>query len=129
MQRRALCAIKVIIWYFCTVIDIMKKIIVLLAAVLLSVSLVGRDNKSFHVGVDASTDCFLSVNNTILPSFGLGVRTRLGRYDQWFNLVGGARYIYGTRLSGIQIPILLNVNMLRGKRFAGYLGAGVTFYF
>ncbi len=107
----------------------MKRIIVLLAAVLISVSLMGKDDKVFRVGVDASVDCFESYNNSITTSFGIGVRTRLGKRDQWFNVVGGLRYIYGTRLSGIQVPILLNVNFVRGKKNSAYLGAGYEFEF
>jgi len=74
-------------------------------------------------------DCFLSSDNKVLPSFCLGARARLGDYDQWLNLVGGVRYIYGTRLSGIQVPILLNVNLLKGRQVSGYLGVGFTYYF
>lgn len=89
----------------------------------------GQDNKLFHVGADATVDCFLSTNNRILPSFGVGVRARLGRYDQWINMVGGLRYIYGTRLSGIQVPIMMNVNLIKGKDVTAYLGAGYEFDF
>lgn len=107
----------------------MRKIIPLLIAFLLSVPLLGQD-KIFHVGVDASVDCFLSSGeNKITPSFGLGVRSRLGQYDQWINLVGGVRYIYGKRLSGIQVPILLNVNLLKGEKVSAYLGGGFEFDF
>lgn len=108
---------------------VIRKIVALSAAVLLSISLMGQENKIFRVGVDASVDCFLSTNSKLSPSVGLGVMTRLGRYDQWLNLVGGVRYIYGQRLSGIQIPILLNVNLLKGKRVSGFIGAGYEFDF
>jgi len=88
-------------------------------------------NKAVRFGVDASMDCFLDEND--MPSTnisgGLGVRARWGRQDQWFNLVGGLRYIYGNRLSGIQIPIMLNANLLRGKKVSGYLGGGFEFDF
>ena len=107
----------------------MKRIIAVIATIIISVSLMGQEKKLFHWGVDASVDGFLSTNNTILPSFGLGVRARLGNYDQWFNLVGGLRYIYGVRLSGPQIPIMLNVNLIRGKQVSAYLGGGYEFDF
>ena len=107
----------------------MKRIVLIFAAVLLSFSLMGQENKLVRVGVDASMDGFISTNNKILPSFGIGVRTRVGRPDQWLNVVGGLRYIYGVRLSGIQVPILLNVNLLKGKKASGYLGAGYEFDF
>lgn len=108
----------------------MRKILPLLVAFLLSMPLLGQDKKIFQVGIDASVDCFLSSGeNKIAPSFGLGVRGRLGQYDQWFNLVGGVRYIYGKRLSGIQVPILLNVNLLKGEQISAYLGGGFEFDF
>ena len=107
----------------------MKKIIPLLFALLLSAPLLGQD-KIFHVGVDASADYFISPgSNKIAPSFGIGVRGRLGQYDQWFNLVGGVRYIHGPRLSGFQVPILLNVNLLKGEKVSAYLGGGFEFDF
>ena len=103
----------------------MKKILIVFAAILLSAPLSGQDNKFFRIGVDTSVDGFLSSDNRIgAASFGVGARVRLGRYDQWLNLVGGVRYIYGTRLSGFQVPILVNVNLLKGSRFSGYLGGG-----
>lgn len=102
----------------------MRRIIVVFAALLISISLMGQNHRALHVGVDTSVDNFLSSNSRIHTSVGLGVRARWGRYDQWFNLVGGVRYIYGERLSGIQVPILLNVNLLKGKRFSGYAGVG-----
>ena len=89
----------------------------------------GRDDKVFHLGIDASVDCFTTSDNKVSPSFGLGVRSRLGRYDQWLNLVGGVRYIYGPRLSGIQVPVLLNANLIKGGRVTAYLGAGYEFDF
>ena len=106
----------------------MKRLI-LLAAILLSVPLLGQDRKVFRIGVDTSVDCFLSSDNTIKPSFGVGARARLGSYDQWLNLLGGVRYIYGTRLSGPQIPILLNLNLIKGRQVSAYLGGGYEFDF
>jgi hypothetical protein len=105
----------------------MKKIIVFFAACMIALSAMGQSK--VHVGIDASTDCFLPANSRRCLSFGLGVRTRLGEYDQWMNLVGGLRYIYGPRLSGFQIPVLLNVNLLKGEQLTGYLGGGFEFDF
>ena len=107
----------------------MKRLFVLFAAFLIPLSLLGQDDKFFHVGVDASMDCFIGSGSGVSPSFGLGARTRLGGYDQWINLVGGVRYIYGTRLSGFQVPILLNVNLLKGRQVSAYLGGGYEFDF
>lgn len=107
----------------------MKRLFILLAAFLIPLTLLGQDDKIFRVGVDASVDCFLSTDNSVLPSFGIGARARLGGYDQWFNLVGGVRYIYGMGLWGFQVPILLNVNLIRGWRASGYLGGGYEFDF
>jgi hypothetical protein len=108
----------------------MRRIIALLAACLVSFSLLGQNTeKLVRVGADATVDGFLSTDNRIFPSFGIGVRTRVGRPDQWVNFVGGLRYIYGTRLSGFQIPLMLNVNLLKGKKVSGYLGAGYEFDF
>ena len=107
----------------------MKKLIVLFAALMMSAVLMGQENKLIQFGVDASVDGFLSTNNRILPSAGIGVRARVGNFDQWVNVVGGIRYIYGVRLSGIQIPILMNLNLIRGKKLSTYLGAGYEFDF
>ncbi len=107
----------------------MKRIIVVFATLLVSLSLFGQNGKNVSVGVDACMDAFLSTEYSIAPSFGIGVRTRVGRPDQWFNLVGGLRYIYGRRLSGFQIPIMLNVNLLKGKQTSAYLGGGYEFDF
>ena len=105
----------------------MKKILAIFAAFLFSVSLLGQDKLVVHVGADATVDCFLP--NITPPSVGLGVRARVGEYNQWVNIVSGLRYIYGYRLSGFQIPIMLNVNLLKGKQFSGYLGGGYEFDF
>lgn len=106
-----------------------QRFLFLFVALWIPLSLMGQDDKVFRVGMDASVDCFLSSEYTVLPSFGLGARVRVGRYDQWLNFVGGVRYIYGTRLSGIQVPVLLNVNLLKGKQISAYLGGGYEFDF
>ena len=108
----------------------MKRTIAIFAALLLSLPLMGQENERFfRVGVDTSIDCFLSTNNRIAPSGGIGVRARLGRYSQWVNGVVGVRYIYGMRLSGIQVPVLVNVNVVRAEKVSAYLGAGYEFDF
>ena len=107
----------------------MKRIIAVFAAALISVSLMGQDDKLFHVGADATVDYFLPFKKGVLPSFGVGVRGRLGRYDQWVNVVGGLRFIYGTRMQGFQVPIMLNVNLIRGRQVSAYLGGGYEFDF
>ena len=107
----------------------MKKIIVLFAALLLSVSLMGQDDKLWHVGVDTTVDCFLGGDGTFKSSYGLGVRSRLGNCDQRFNLIGELRFIYGERLQGFQVPIMVNLNLIKGVQAAGYVGAGFEFDF
>jgi hypothetical protein len=106
-----------------------QRLIVLFAAFLISISLSGQEKKLIRVGIEASMDCFDLLDHGGLTSIGLGVRSRLGGRDQWFNLVGGVRYIYGRRLSGIQVPVLLNVNLLRGRQASAYAGAGFEFDF
>ena len=107
----------------------MRRIIALIATLLLSVSLMGQDDKSVRWGIDATVDCFDLSSASIRPSIGLGVRSRLGGRDRLFNLVGGIRYIYGARLSGFQVPILLNANLVRGRQYSAYFGAGYEFDF
>ena len=113
----------------------MKRILVIAVASLLSLSLMGQgrpeSSRVFRVGTDFSADCFLpfAVGSPFHPSAGVGVRARYGRPDQWVNLIGGVRYIYGQRLSGIQIPVMVNVNLLRLDRVSAYLGGGYEFDF
>ncbi len=105
------------------------RILIIFLALLIPGSALAQDNKVFRVGIDASADFFLAPDHMAMPSFGLGARARVGRYDQWLNFVGGVRYIYGERLSGIQVPLLVNVNLLKGSRVSGYLGGGFEFDF
>ena len=98
----------------------------LLAALLFSVPAMGQEIT--RIGVDASADCFLGSG---LPpvSVGLGIRARYGRPDQLVNGIAGLRYIYGSRLSGIQVPILLNFNLVRAETMSFYVGGGYEFDF
>ena len=105
----------------------MKRIIVLFAFLLLALSAVGQNRGRF--GIDATADCFLPADRLSSVSIGIGARARLGERDQWLNLVSGLRYIYGHRLSGFQIPIMLNVNLLKMDWGSGYLGGGFEFDF
>ena len=57
---------------------------------------------------------------------GAGLRVRIGRPDQWFNLISGARYMFGT-YKGLQVPVILNWNLLRGDSTAMYFGGGYEF--
>ena len=98
-----------------------------LAAVLFSLSAMGQEGA--RIGVDASADCFLGPNGMPPVSVGIGVRARYGRPDQLVNAVAGLRYIYGTRLSGIQVPILLNFNLIRAEAVSFYIGGGFEFDF
>jgi hypothetical protein len=107
----------------------MRRTIALIATLLLSVSLMGQDNRLLHWGIDTTVDCFDLSSASIRPSIGLGVRSRLGGRDRLFNLVGGIRYIHGARLSGFQVPILLNANLVRGRQYSAYFGAGYEFDF
>ena len=95
-------------------------------------SLIGQSgNKTVRFGADASLDCFLDTDNLPSSNFsgGLGVRARWGKQDQWLNLVGGLRFIYGPRLQGFQVPIMLNANLLKLEKASAYLGAGYEFDF
>lgn len=105
-----------------------KKLIAILSALTLSFALMGQDGKFVQVGADASMDCFLPINH-VFPSVGLGVFARVGRPDQWVNFIGGLRYIYGVRMSGFQVPLKVNVNLIRGSKVSGYVGGGFEFDF
>ena len=111
----------------------MRKLLTVLAALFFCLSLAGRaaDGKGipFQVGADASADFFLSSSGPINVSGGLGVRTRFGSPDQWLNVIAGLRYIYGARLSGPQIPVLLNVNLLKTSSVSAYICGGYEFDF
>ena len=111
----------------------------------------GRRTRSYSkpwitIGIDGSLDYFISDSQTQTTyydpyygdyyteytegedklAFGAGLRVRIGRIDQWFNLIGGARYMFGG-MKGIQVPVLLNWNLLRGDEMAMYIGGGYEF--
>ena len=104
-------------------------------------------DKTFRIGLDASMDCFLGSNYNSYSyydsyyydsydydtpiSFGIGLRARIGRYDQLFNLIGGVRYVFGSKHSGVLVPVLLNMNLLRSEDLgiSMYLGGGYEFGF
>ena len=98
----------------------------LLATLLFSIPAMGQDG--VRIGVDASADCFLGSGMPPV-SVGLGIRARYGRPDQLVNGIAGLRYIYGSRLSGIQVPILLNFNLVRAETMSFYVGGGYEFDF
>ena len=101
-------------------------LISVLAALLFSIPAMGQEVT--RIGVDASADCFLGSGMPPV-SVGLGIRARYGRPDQLVNGIAGLRYIYGSRLSGIQVPILLNFNLIRTEAMSLYLGGGYEFDF
>lgn len=103
-------------------------------------------DKAFQIGLDASIDCFLGSNynsyfyddsyhNTYdfdtAISFGFGLRARIGRNDQFFNLIGGVRYVFGSIHSGVLVPVLLKMNFLRlnTKGMSLCIGGGYEFGF
>ena len=104
-----------------------------------------KSDKAFRIGLDASMDIFFnnynsyssydsyydSYDNDTPISFGIGLRARIGRYDQLFNLIGGARYVFGSRHSGVLVPVLVNINLLRTSDLglSMYLGGGYEFGF
>jgi len=89
-------------------------------------------DKLFSIGIDASFDLFFNESaafgsyygSGMQYGYGAGVRVRLGRTDQFFNLISGARYVGGKHHSGAMIPILLNMNLLRMDGLAFYVGGG-----
>lgn len=100
-----------------------------------------RSDKAFRIGFDASMNCFLGGDyNTYSDydsydydtpiSFGIGLRARIGRYDQLFNLIGGVRYVF-SKYSGMLVPVLLNMNLPRSKDLgiSMYFGGGYEFGF
>lgn len=112
----------------------------------------GGRTRSYHkpwftVGIDASLDYIISDTPTTLTTYydpyygeyytdyaegedrmayGAGLCARIGRPDQMFNLIGGARYTFGD-MKGLQVPVLLNWNLYRGDYGSTYIGGGYAF--
>ena len=100
----------------------------------------------FTIGIDGSLDFFVSDAQTQTTyydpyygeyytdyaegedkmAYGVGLRARIGRMDQMFNLISGARYMFGD-MKGVQVPVLLNWNLLRGDEMNLYIGGGYEF--
>lgn len=88
----------------------------------------------FTIGVDVSFDYFDSYNfyyysyDYSYPlSYGIGLRARFGRYDQWLNLIGGLRYVTGNGKTGLMAPVLLNLNLIKIDILSLYFGGGFEF--
>lgn len=92
-----------------------------------------HQDKIFRVGLDASMDIFTGSNSSysyeVPISGGLGLRARIGRYNQLFNFIGGARYVFGKNYNGLMVPVLLNLNLFRLDGVAMYFGGGYEFGF
>ena len=96
-----------------------------------------KQDKVFSIGLDISFDFFSgsyssdrdmeSYSDYELNSIGLGLRARIGRYDQWFNLIGGMRYLFGEYEASLMVPVLLNLNLLKIGHCTGYIGGGYEF--
>ena len=101
-------------------------------------------DKGFRIGLDVSMDGFMnddssdsyydpyydsSYDEDTGISFGLGLRARVGRYDQFFNLIGGIRYVFGSNHSGVMVPVLLNMNLFQFEEdgISMYFGGGYEF--
>lgn len=99
----------------------------------------------FTIGIDGSLDYFVSDTKQTTyydpyygeyytdyaegedkMAYGVGLRARIGRMDQMFNLISGARYMFGD-MKGVQVPVLLNWNLLRGEEMNLYIGGGYEF--
>ena len=98
------------------------------------------------IGIDGSLDYMISDSETPVTyydpyygeyytddaeeegrmAYGAGLRVRIGRIDQMFNLIGGARYMFGD-MKGLLVPVLLNWNLLRGESANMYIGGGYEF--
>lgn len=112
----------------------------------------GGRTRSYHkpwftIGVDASLDYIISETPATMTTYydpyygdyytdyeegedrmayGAGLCARIGRPDQMFNLIGGARYTFGD-MKGLQVPVLLNWNLYRGDYGSTYIGGGYAF--
>lgn len=98
-------------------------------------------DRSFTLGLDLNLDVFESYYSHYYDdydspiSLGVGLRARIGRYDQLFNLIGGVRYVNvngyvnGSDKTGFMVPVLLNMNIIRMDILSLYLGGGYEFSF
>ncbi len=94
-------------------------------------------SKFFTIGFDFNFDYFSNYYSSYSYSdsyseydpysIGIGLRARFGRYDQWFNLIGGARYVYGEYKSGVMVPVVLNLNLIKLDPLTMYIGGGYEF--
>lgn len=78
-------------------------------------------------GIDVNGGSDNSLDNLI---YGVGVKARIGRCDNMFNVTGGIRYNYDVswnEYSGLYAPVMLNLNLIRSENFALYGGVGVDF--
>ncbi len=87
-----------------------------------------KNNRLFRIGLDASLyfDCNHYRSNPPLE-FGVGLKARFGRSNQWLNFIGGAKYLYYNGVSGVMFPIMLNINLLKREYASLYLGGGYEF--
>ena len=108
-----------------------------------------KRDKVFQIGADVSWDIFKPITTTRSTygyssyyysgmydeevveepmGFGLGLRARLGNYDNLVNLIGGVRYVWGD-YPGFMFPVILNFNLLESDLFDAsyYLGIGYEF--
>ena len=96
-------------------------------------------NKTFTLGFDVSLDYFDSYNYSnhydyyetydyrYPISYGVGLRARIGRFDQLINLIGGIRYVSGNGEVGLMAPVFLNMNLIRHDLLSLYIGGGYEF--
>lgn len=93
-----------------------------------------KSGKLFRIGLDVRIDGFFlgSSYSGYYSGIGVGLHARIGRYDQLFNLIGGAHYVFDSKHQDVMVPVLLNVNILRTDELGGlamYLGGGYEFGF
>lgn len=93
-----------------------------------------NEDSILRFGLDANVDVddFLALfeNGEYSLNYSVGIKIRLGRYDQLLNLISGASYSFGDD-TGFRVPALLNVNLLRNHNLdmAMYLGGGYELAF
>ena len=100
----------------------------------------------FTIGINGSLDYYVNTSQTVTTyydpyygdyyneytegedrmAYGAGLYARIGRLDHMFNLISGAKYMFGD-MKGVLVPVLLNWNLLRGEDMAMYIGGGYEF--